>query len=82
MISEFFLNIIFKFLSGMLNLLPDVSWSVDTTAFSYFLDIVRIVGYLVPAQTVYAIITLMVAFTVFRIIISLIKTIWDLLPFA
>mgnify|MGYP004560641209 FL=1 len=82
MISEFFLNIIFKFLSGMLNLLPDVSWSVDTTAFSYFLDIVRIVGYLVPAQTVYAIITLIVAFTVFRIIISLIKTIWDLLPFA
>ena len=82
MISEFFLNIIFKFLSGMLNLRPDVSWSVDTTAFSYFLDIVRIVGYLVPAQTVYAIITLIVAFTVFRIIISLIKTIWDLLPFA
>ena len=82
MISEFFLNIIFKFLSGLLNLLPDVSWSVDTTAFSYFLDIVRIVGYLVPAQTVYAIITLIVAFTVFRIIISLIKTIWDLLPFA
>ena len=82
MISEFFLNIIFKFLSGMLNLLPDVSWSVDTTAFSYFLDIVRIVGYLVPAQTVYAIITLIVAFTVFRIIISLIKTIWDLLPFS
>ena len=82
MISEFFLNIIFKFLSGMLNLLPDVTWSVDTTAFSYFLDIVRIVGYLVPAQTVYAIITLIVAFTVFRIIISLIKTIWDLLPFA
>ena len=82
MISEFFLNIIFKFLSGMLNLLPDVSWSVDTTAFSYFLDIVRIVGYLVPAQTVYAIITLIVAFTVFRIIISLKKTIWDLLHFA
>ena len=82
MISEFFLIMIFKVLSGMLNLLPDVSWSVDTTAFSYFLDIVRIVGYLVPAQTVYAIITLIVAFTVFRIIISLIKTIWDLLPFA
>lgn len=80
MVSEWFLNVIFNFLSGFLDLLPDISWNVDSSAFSYFLDVVRVVGYLMPAGTVSTIVSLIVAFTIFRIIISVIKSIWDLLP--
>lgn len=80
MISEFFLNIIFNIVSGMLEFLPEVSWSVDTSAFGYFLDIVRVVGYLMPGATVAAIVTLIIAFNIFKIIVSVIRTIWDLLP--
>lgn len=80
MISEFFLNIIFNIVSGMLGLLPEISWSVETSAFGYFLDIVRVVGYLMPGSTVTAIITLIVGINIFKIVISAIRTLWDLLP--
>lgn len=82
MIIEAILNVMFNFLSGLFGLLPDISWDVSTSAFEYFLDIVRVVGYLMPIKTVSTIITLIVALTVFRIIIAVIKTVWDLLPFA
>lgn len=80
MISEFFINIIFTLVSGMLKLLPDIQWSVDTTAFQYFLDIVKVVGYLLPMDTVSTIIGLIIDLTIFRILIAIPKAIWDLLP--
>lgn len=80
MISEFFLNIVFSIVSGMLNLLPDVTWSVESSFFDYLVSFIRMVGYLLPWGTVTAIVSLVVALTVFRIIIAIIKTVWDLLP--
>lgn len=80
MISEFFLNIIFGLVSGMLDILPDVSWSVDTSAFSYFLDIVRVAGYMLPIDTVIAIVAIIIDLTIVRIVIAIPKAIWDLLP--
>lgn len=82
MIVEAILNVMFNFLGGILGLLPDISWDVSTSAFEYFLDIVRVVGYLMPINTVTTIIKLIIALTIFRIIIAVIKTVWDLLPFA
>lgn len=80
MIAEFTLNIVFNIVSGMLGLLPDVSWSVETTAFEYFLDVIRVAGYLLPADTISAIIALIIVLLNFRIVIAIIRTIWDLLP--
>lgn len=80
MISEFFLNIIFNIVSGMLGVLPEIEWSVETTAFEYFLDIIRVAGYMLPMQTVSQIISLVVGLTLFRILIAIPKTIWELLP--
>lgn len=82
MISEFFLNIIFNIVSGFLNLLPDFSWSVETTAFQYFMSILQIAGYMFPWGTVVAICSLIVSLAIFRVVIAFIRTIWDLLPFA
>ena len=80
MISEFFLNIIFGIVSGMLEVLPDITWSVDTSAFSYFIGILQVAGYMLPMGAVGAICALIVAFTIVRIVIAVIKTVWDLLP--
>lgn len=82
MISEFFLNIVFGFVSGIFEVLPDFVWSVDTSAFMYFQDIIKLAGYLFPWGTVIAIIVLIFDITLFRIVISFIKTIWQLLPFT
>ena len=80
MIGEFFLNIIFALVSGFLSLMPDFTWSVDTSAFEYFLTILKIAGYVFPWSTVIAIAGLIIGLSIFRIVIAFIKAIWDLLP--
>ena len=80
MISEFFLNVIFTIVSGLLSILPDMSWTIDSTAFEAFLDIIRAVGYMLPMNTVSAIAGVVISLTVFRFVISIVRTIWDLLP--
>lgn len=80
MISEFFLNIVFGIVSGMLELLPDVTWSVETSAFEYMLSIIQCVGYFLPWNHVVIIVGLIIDFAIIRIIIAVIKAVWDLLP--
>lgn len=80
MISEFFLNIIFKLVSGMFSVVPDITFSVDTTAFQYFVDILKVACYMLPMGTVSAIIGIIVGLAWLRIQVAIIRTIWDLLP--
>lgn len=82
MIGEFLLNIVFGVSSGLFALLPDFSWNVDTSAFSYFLTILQVAGYMFPWDTVVTIVALIFSIGLIRIVISVIKTVWDLLPFA
>ena len=80
MISEFFLNIIFSIVSGMLNMLPDFTWSVESSAFEYLISFIRMVGYLLPWGTISAIIVLVISIHAIRFVIALVKVIWELLP--
>lgn len=80
MISEFFINIIFNLVTWMFELLPEVSWSVDSSAFEYFLGIVRVASYVFPVGTVSQILGIVVDFMIFRIIISIVRMIWDIFP--
>lgn len=80
MVGEFMFNLVFGILKGLLSLLPDITWVVDNNAISTFLDIVSVVLYLLPINTVFAILTIVVALNIFKIIVSIVKTIWDLLP--
>lgn len=80
MISEFMLNIIFNLVSGMLSILPDISWSVDLSVLQPFFDLVSVACYLLPMNTVLSIFGYVLAFCIFRIVVSIIKTVWDLLP--
>ena len=82
MIVEGLLTLIFGIVSGFFSLLPEVTWSVDTSAFSYFMSILRVAGYVFPWSTVVAIASIVFALAIFRIVVAFIKTIWDLLPIA
>lgn len=82
MITEFLLNIVFGISKGFFALAPDISWNVDTSAFAYVRDILLVVGYLLPMETVIAILDLIIALTILRCAIALGKTIWDFLPFV
>ena len=80
MISEFIINIVFGIVSGMFELLPDFSWTVESSYFQYLFSFIRAVGYLFPWGTVGAIIGIVILLTSIRFIIALIKVIWELLP--
>lgn len=80
MITQGLITILFNIASGFFNLLPDISWSVDTSAFEYFISILKVAGYVFPWGTVVAIVMIVFSISMFRIVISFIKTIWDLLP--
>ena len=82
MISEFLLNIVFDIASWLLGLLPEINFSVDSSAFEFFLGIVQVAGYMLPMGHISAIIGLIFVLNLLRIIIALIHTLWDLLPFA
>lgn len=82
MITEFTLECVFDCVNFVLDLLPEISWSVDSTGFSYFLGILQTVGYFMPMGTVCSIFFVSFCITIFKILISAVSTIWDLLPFA
>ena len=82
MITEGLLTVIFGIVSGFFSLLPDITWSVETSAFSYFMSILQITGYMFPWGTVVVIATLIFNLSIFRIVIAFIRAVWDLLPFA
>ena len=48
MITEFLLNVVFNIASGFFAMLPDFSWDVDSSAFTYFLSILQVAGYMFP----------------------------------
>lgn len=82
MFIEALLNLVFGAVEGLLNLLPDIQWTVEGSVFDSFLDVLEMVCYLLPMQTVVTMFGIVVGFTMFKVVISLIKTIWDILPLA
>lgn len=82
MITEALISVVFGIGSSMLRLLPEFTWSVDLTGADLFMSIIQVVAYLVPWQHVAAIVSLILGLGVFRITISAIRTVWDLLPFV
>lgn len=80
MISEFFLTIIFKLVEWILTPLPEITVSADWGVTSTFFGAVRSILYLLPLGTIGTIIGLLITISGFRIFISIVKTIWDLLP--
>ena len=82
MIVEGIADLIFNIVQGMLSMLPDIKWDVDNSVFSIFFDVLEMVCYLLPMPTVLTILSFVIMINMFKIVISIIKTIWDLLPFV
>lgn len=81
MIIEGICNLLFALVGGLLSFLPEVTWSVDAAVFTNFLEILRLVGYLLPMRTVMVIFSLVISFGIFRIGVALIKTLLKFIPF-
>lgn len=80
MILEFLLNIVFNVAYSALSALPEIEWSIESSGFDFFLNAVRVAGYLFPADVIRLIGTFLIGTTILRIGIASVKSLWDLLP--
>lgn len=82
MIAEFFIDCGFGIADGLFAMLPEITWSVDTTAWQYAKDFLDMIAYLLPLNTIIAIITLIVDIAIARVIISVLRVLLSLIPFV
>lgn len=80
MIIETLVNAIFIPLNCLLALLPDISWDVAAGVYTKFFEVLRMACYFLPMATVGTVFMLIIAINAFKIGVSIIKTIWQLLP--
>lgn len=80
MIIEGLLNVFFDFLANILENLPNISWSTDDNAWSTFAGFISVIMYLLPMDMIAYVLGTVISIILVRLVISVIKTFWDLLP--
>lgn len=79
------LNLLFGILEGIVNILlaplTVLNFAIDfVSSFSIVQGFIKVVAYLFPWSNLAPLIAFIVGMFIFRSIVSLIKTIWELLP--
>lgn len=82
MISEFFIDAGFGIADKFLSMLPDMTWSIETSAWEYAKDFLDMICYLLPLNTIRNIVSFIVAVAFVRIVISFARTIMGFIPFV
>lgn len=82
MVTDKLLDIVFNFLMSFLEKLPAMDLKVDFSVVNSFLDAVGFALYFFPWQKVLPILGLIILLQVWRIVISIIRVIWEVLPFV
>lgn len=88
MVTEKILDFFFLVADKLLSFLPELTYSQSIAPQNYwgryssFWKYLEMVAYLLPLNTLAIIVTLVLAFSLFRIAVSVIRSVWDLLPFV
>ena len=80
MVTEGIFNFLFGALEMMMTFFPFFNIEIDFDTIQVFFDIVKSISYLLPMDTIVDLIQITIAVMGFRIVISSIKTIWNLIP--
>ena len=80
MITDNLMGIAFSFLEKLLDKLPIMNMDVDFSALNGFLDVLGFALYFFPWAKVVPIVGLILLLQVWRVIISIIRVIWEVLP--
>lgn len=65
---------------GLLVFMPEIHITAGEITSSSFAQYLRVACYFLPMGTVSAILSLIMGFWVFRIIVAIVKAIWSILP--
>ena len=80
MIGDFIINIVFGIVNVLLTNVSTIGWAFSLAVASPLGSILAVIYYILPISQLSPIIICIVTIFIFRAVISLIKTIWQLLP--
>lgn len=80
MIGDLIIGIIYNAFMFVLGGFEPLHFNMDTTVFQTFSDFFAFIFYIMPFKSLFPIVVITVSLMTFRITVSVIKTIWDLLP--
>lgn len=80
MITDNLMGIAFSFLEKLLDKLPIMNMDIDFSVLNGFLDVLGFALYFFPWAKVVPILGLIILLQVWRVIISIIRVIWEVLP--
>lgn len=80
MITEAILSALFGISEVILGLLPEIEWSVNTSAWAYVGDIMSMIAYLLPMGHITAIIALLISISLLRLGIAFVKLLKGFIP--
>lgn len=80
MITDALITLIYDAFMFFLGGYEPLQFNVDTTIFRTFSDFLAFIFYILPIDGLLPIVTIFIGLMLFRIIISVVKTVWDLLP--
>ena len=81
MITELLLSGFFGVADILLGFLPEIEWTVNTSAWQYAGDVLSMICYLLPLNHITAAITFIISLGIFRIFVAFIKFVLSLIPF-
>lgn len=81
MITELLLTGLFGIADILLGLMPKLEWTINTSAWSAAGDVLSMVCWLLPFQHIIAVISCIIALSLFRIGVAFIKFLLGLIPF-
>lgn len=82
MIIDGFINILSIIISALLSPLEIINISIDyLSSLTVVSSFIQVIAYLLPWDNLLPLIVLVIAILLFKLVISLITAIWDLLPF-
>ena len=80
MITDAMINSVYDVFMSFLGGFEPLHFNIDTSIFQTLSDFLAFIFYILPIDGLVPIVTIFAGLMMFRIVISVIKTVWDLLP--
>lgn len=80
MITDAIINLVYDIFMFLLGGYEPLTFNIDTTVFRTFSDFLAFIFYILPVDGLMPMVGIFMGIMTFRIVVSIIKTIWDLLP--
>lgn len=80
MITDFIIGLVFKIFMFFVDGKEPLRFNIDSSVYDYVKDFVAFIFYILPIEGIKPIIQIIISIILFRITVSVIKTLWQLLP--